>query len=77
MGFPNKYTGQYSFSVFPGEFQLIYTGFGFISQTVDTAILYDNPTIELNIDVMLMRDTSIKLDVAPEIVYDKINLEAI
>ena len=68
IGFPNKYTGLYSFSVVPGEFRLLYTGAGYISQTVDTAILQDNPTLVLNIDVSLNRDTT-----AP-VVYDKINL---
>jgi hypothetical protein len=68
IGFPNKYTGLYSFSVVPGEFRLLYTGAGYISQTVDTTVLQDNPTLVLNIDVSLNRDTT-----AP-VVYDKINL---
>ena len=43
VGFPNKYTGLYSFTVAPGEFRLFYKGFGYITQTIDTTILQDNP----------------------------------
>jgi tetratricopeptide (TPR) repeat protein len=77
VGFPNKYTGLYSFSVIPGEFKLAYTGVGYISQTIDTIILQDNPTLVLNIDVSLNRDTTFKKAVPPPVVYDKINLSEI
>ena len=77
VGFPNKYTGLYSFSVFPGVFKLVYTGVGYISQTIDTTILQDYPTLVLNMDVSLNRDTSIIKVVPPPVVYDKINLSEI
>jgi hypothetical protein len=77
VGFPNKYTGLYSFSVSPGEFRLVYTGTGYVSQTIDTAIFQDYPTLVLILDVSLNRDTSIRKIVLPPIVYDKINLLAI
>jgi len=77
VGFPNKYTGLYSFSVFPGVFKLVYTGVGYISQTIDTTILQDYPTLVLNMDVSLNRDTSIIKVVSPPVVYDKINLSEI
>ena len=32
-------TGLYNFTVTPGEFKLVYTGIGYLSQTIDTAIL--------------------------------------
>jgi hypothetical protein len=77
VGFPNKYTGLYSFSVSPGEFRLVYTGTGYVSQTIDTAIFQDYPTLVLILDVSLNRDTSIRKIALPPIVYDKINLLAI
>jgi hypothetical protein len=82
VGFPNKFTGRYSFSVIPGEYRLIYVGLGYISQTVDTTVLQDNPTLVVSIDVSLERDKSIPKVVAPPVVtppvvYDKINLSEI
>jgi hypothetical protein len=77
VGFPNKYTGLYSFSVAPGQFRIFYKGFGYFTQTIDTAILQDNPSLALNIDVSLERDTTIKKTIAPPVIYDKINLSLI
>ncbi|HUX55944.1 MAG TPA: hypothetical protein VMV77_03150 [Bacteroidales bacterium] len=74
VGFPNKYTGLYSFSAYAGEFKLVYTGVEYFSQVIDTAIFPDNPTLVINIDVSLKRDTSVVRVVPPEVVYDKINL---
>jgi hypothetical protein len=77
VGYPNKYTGLYSFSVAPGQFRIFYKGFGYITQRIDTAILQDNPNIVLNIDVSLERDTTIKKTVQQPVVYTKINLDLI
>jgi len=77
VGYPNKYTGLYSFSVAPGQFRIFYKGFGYITQTIDTAILQDNPNLVLNIDVSLERDTTIKMTSLPPVVYSKINLALI
>jgi WD40-like Beta Propeller Repeat len=79
IGYPNKYTGLYSFSVSSGDFKLIYSGAGYFSQTIDTTILQDNPNLILNIDVSLVRDSSIrKVIVAPvPVKYDKINFSEI
>jgi hypothetical protein len=77
VGFPNKYTGLYSFSVIPGKFKLVYTGVGYLSQTIDTTILQDNPNLVLNIDVSLNKDITTKIVVPPPVVYDKINLSEI
>jgi hypothetical protein len=79
VGFPNKYTGLYNFVVSPGEFRLFYKGLGYITQTIDTTILLDNPNLVLNIDVSLERDTSVKIvkTVPQQMVYDKINLSLI
>jgi hypothetical protein len=80
VGFPNKYTGLYSFTVVPGKFRIFYKGYGYLTQTIDTAIVQDNPNLALNIDVSLERDTTMKKIVqspaVPE-VYDKINLNLI
>ncbi|MGD0755622.1 MAG: hypothetical protein ABR927_11225, partial [Bacteroidales bacterium] len=57
VGYPNKYTGLYSFSVTPGQFRIFYKGFGYLTQKIDTSILQDNPNLALNIDVSLERDT--------------------
>ncbi|MCX6255896.1 MAG: hypothetical protein NTV31_15690 [Bacteroidia bacterium] len=77
VGFPNKYTGLYSFSVIPGEFKLVYTGVGYLSQTIDTTVLQNNPTLVLNIDVSLNKDITAKKVLPPPTVYDKINLSEI
>lgn len=77
VGFPNKYTGLYSFSVAPGTFRLFYKGLGYKTQTIDTAIMQDFPNIALNIDVSLERDPSVKISNFPTIVYEKINLSLI
>jgi hypothetical protein len=77
VGYPNKLTGLYSFTVTPGEFKLIYSGIGRISQTIDTAIQQDNPTLVLYIDVSLKKDTTLKKVITPPVVYDKINLSEI
>ena len=77
VGFPNKYTGLYSFNVSPGQFRIFYKGYGYITQKIDTTILQDNPNLALNIDVSLERDTSIKKISLPPTVYEKINLALI
>ena len=80
VGYPNKYTGLYSFTVAPGQFRIIYKGLGYLTQTIDTALIQDNPNLTLNIDVTMERDTTVKLISPPPpapIVYDKINLSLI
>jgi hypothetical protein len=77
IGFPNKYTGLYSFSVVPGQFRIFYKGLGYITQKIDTVILQDNPNTGLNIDVSLKRDASVKLNNPSPVVYDRINLSLI
>lgn len=77
VGFPNKYTGLYNFSVSPGAFKLFYKGHGYLTQTVDTTILQDHPSLTINIDVSLERDKKVKFSKGLSIVYDKINLALI
>jgi hypothetical protein len=76
VGYPNKYTGRYNFKINPGKFKLIYTGTGFITQIIDTAIIVDNPVSAVVLDVKLERDPDYIIEKVP-VVYDKINLENI
>jgi hypothetical protein len=79
VGFPNKYTGLYSFTVAPGNFRLFYKGIGYITQVIDTAIRADNATPALNIDISLVRNKNVKRPGTSslKIVYDKIDLTQI
>jgi hypothetical protein len=74
VSYPNKFTGIYSFYVLPGKYKLVYTGVGYFSQSLDTAVTRSNRKMELNIDIALVRDLSSKR-AAPS--YDRINLSEI
>jgi hypothetical protein len=75
VGYPNKYTGLYSFTVFPGDLRLVYAGVGYFSQTIDTTIQQDNPSLIVTIDVSLKKDTTVKITIVPDLtIYDRINL---
>ncbi len=74
VGYPNKYTGSYSFFVNSGSLNLVYTGKNYYTQSVDTTIFEDNPSVVINIDISLQRDTTIKIVVPDPVVYEKINL---
>jgi tetratricopeptide (TPR) repeat protein len=71
VGYPNKLTGIYSFFVVPGALKLVYTGPGYYSHTVDTAIYGVDRNKVVNIDVKLVSDGSLKGS------YAKINLSDI
>ena len=77
-GFPSINTGMYNFIVAPGKFKLVYTGVGYLSQSIDTSIVVDNSPMVINLDVILDRDPNYSGDVAetPDI-YKKINLSDI
>ena len=77
VGFPNKFTGLYSFNAAPGQYRIIYTGYGYFSQSIDTTILQDNPVLTINLDVSLQRDKSISRKVQRPFIYTKINLSDI
>ncbi len=74
ISYPNKFTGLYTFYVMPGKYRLVYTGIGYFSQTVDTAVTSANRRMSLNIDISLLRDPSVKRSV---VAYEKINLNEI
>lgn len=77
VGYPNKFSGRYSFSVIPGSYRLTYEGFGFVSRNIDTTIIQDNPVLSIELNVTLQRDTSVSLKPVAEQVYEKINLQDI
>jgi len=65
VGYPNKYSGNYSFFVRAGALKLVYSGIGYLPESVDTTILQDQPELVVNIDVSLKRDTSVKRIIEP------------
>lgn len=80
IGYPNKYSGQYNFTVTPGTYKITYCGPGFLPQTIDTLILEDNPTLDIYLDVTLLKDPNYinpAVTVAKPVVYEKIDLSAI
>ncbi len=76
VGFPNKYTGHYNFSVSPGSFEIIYTGLGFLPQTIDTVVVMDNPVTSIVLDMTLEKDPAAVI-ISEPLIYDKIDLENI
>jgi hypothetical protein len=70
---PDRKTGIYKVTVGPGTFRLVYSANGYFSQIVDTTIIQDNPDLFVNIDITLIRDSSLIVPV----IYDKINLSEI
>jgi hypothetical protein len=71
--YPNKFTGNYSFTAAPGRYRLVYTGLGYLTHTIDTAILKENKQA-LNLDIALVRDPSMKNMPRK---YDKLNFNEI
>ena len=70
---PDLYSGSYRINVAPGEFRAVYSGDGYFTTTVDTTIIRDNPQLIVNLDVTLIRDSSL---IEP-VVYEKIDLAEI
>lgn len=80
IGYPNKFTGRYSFVVPDGSFRLLYEGRGYFPQSVDTTIIPDNAATVIIINKTLQRDTTTNpaaLIQPPDSVYEKVNLEDI
>ncbi len=71
VGYPNKFTGIYNFFVIPGALQLVYTGPGYYTHTIDTAVYSADRNKRLSFDVKLVSDGSLKSS------YAKINLSDI
>jgi hypothetical protein len=74
VGYPNKFSGIYTFFVAQGKYRLIFTGAGYFTQSRDTVILKENNKLSLNIDMELARDLSTKRAGQS---YGKINLKDI
>lgn len=74
VGYPNKYSGLYSFIVNTGSYKITYEGVGYLSQTIDTTILQDNPVLFVIIDVMLDKDTNYVMKVEEPVVFEKMDL---
>jgi hypothetical protein len=80
VGSPNKSTGLYYFTAKQGNYKIIYTGEGYLSHSIDTALLPDNPSLVVNLDVKLNRDPNyVKKTVLPvqPVVFEKINMAEI
>jgi hypothetical protein len=79
VGFPNMFTGRYSFIVTPGSYKLTYMGYGCLTQSKDTTVLQDNPALTIVMDITMQKDTSVIIKPAevPTVVYEKINLKDI
>jgi len=67
---PDISSGSYSLNVAPGVFSLVYSGEGYFPLTIDTTIVHDSPELIVNIDITLVRDSSL---IEP-VIYDKIDL---
>ena len=79
-GYPDRYTGQYSFIVAPGKFRLVYTAPGYLSQHLDTAVVLDNPSRVIKLEDIILekipygrRPGYEKLDLSDIPVVDKID----
>ena len=72
VGYPVKKTGFYNFSVLPGDYKIVFSGTGYLTQTIDTLILKDKPTSIFDLNVCLKRDST-----AVPVVYDLISLSDI
>jgi hypothetical protein len=68
IGYPNEFTGLYNFNVNQGLFKIVYTGKGYLSQIVETAILQENSEMTVTINITLEKEIQ---------VYEKVNLENI
>jgi Tol biopolymer transport system component len=62
--FPDELTGSYSVVVPAGKYEITFSGPGYISQTIDTTILSDNPVLSLFIDVTLEPEVYEKMDLS-------------
>ncbi len=68
-GKPNINSGSYNIHVAPGVFNIIYSGDGYFPLSIDTTIIQDNPELIVNLNITLIRDSSL---IEPE-VYEKLN----
>ncbi len=62
---PNKQTGQYSFNVNSGDYQLVFEGPGYLSHLENVSLPSDFPQSEIVINVKLVPGTTSKREVIP------------
>lgn len=77
IGYPNKFTGLYSFNVTPDEYSLIYEGLAYLFVREDIVIHEDHPGREIIIDVTLEPDKNFISDItepAERIDYSKVQI---
>jgi hypothetical protein len=68
--YPDKQTGHYNFIIAQGKFRLIYTGFGYYPQSIDTSIVLNKPSIIINLkDIILDKNPP----VAKPVGYEKLD----
>ena len=74
--YPNEISGLYNFIVPQGNYRLVFSGTGYLPQTIDTVISSDSPNNALVINVVLKPDPNyIKpLTIINPVVYEKIVL---
>jgi len=71
---PDINTGSYRIiNVGPGVLKAVYSAEGYFTKSLDTTIIRDNPNLVINLNVTLVRDSSLIMPVT----YEKINLAGI
>lgn len=71
---PDETDGNYSINVESGLFRLLFSGEGYISQSVDTLLTGDVSATPLHFDITLLKDTTWQKVPEVEQKYEKINL---
>jgi len=74
VGYPNKYSGLYNFIVNTGSYKITYEGVGYLSQTIDTTIQEDNPSLIITINIILEKDPDFVKKPEQPVVYEKMDL---
>lgn len=82
VGYPNKHTGQYNITAGPGQYRLVYSGTGRLTQIIDTTISASSISDRIVIDVTLSKDpnyvfTQTVTAPQPPAKYERINLDNI
>jgi len=82
VGYPNKHTGQYNITAGPGQYRLVYSGTGRLTQVIDTTISASSLSDRIVIDVTLSKDPNYVFTqtvTTPQLPakYERINLDNI
>jgi hypothetical protein len=71
---PNETDGSYNLNVESGLFRLLFSGEGYLSQTIDTMLTGDASSSPMRFDVRLLKDSLVNATPEPE-KYDKIDFD--